>query len=132
MVSPCLPVEQEARPGFLGFAHENHVGQFVKIVFLNGDPGPADDRESAALLDRSRISPHAESLHAHSRDAHDVRTGDPLEIQLLDAFIDQRHAVLARSQSGQQWQTRRRHVGSLAETGAMRAQVPNTTYRTRD
>ena len=110
-----LPVAQETRPGFLGLAHENHVGEFVEIVLLDGHPGPADDGESAALLDPPQDLAHAKSLHAHSGDSHDVRLSEPVEIDLLDALVDQRHVVLARSERGQQGQAGRRHVGSLAK-----------------
>ena len=47
LVQPLPPFGEKPRPGFLGFAHEDHIGIVAEIIFLNGDPGPADHAESS-------------------------------------------------------------------------------------
>jgi hypothetical protein len=43
-----MPVAQELRPGLLGLADENDVGQVAEVVLPHGHPRATDDGEEAA------------------------------------------------------------------------------------
>ena len=58
------------------------------------------------MRDRCTLIPVMPTMSARAR---------PLEIELLDALINDGDAVLGGSQCGHQGQTCRRHIGSLAE-----------------
>ena len=66
LMQPVLPFRQELRPGVLGLADEDHVGELAEIIFLDGDPRPAHDAETAAALELGEDLLHPEPLHAHA------------------------------------------------------------------
>jgi hypothetical protein len=43
-----LPVAQELRPGFVGFADEDDVGKTIQRLFLHRGEGSANDGHHAA------------------------------------------------------------------------------------
>ncbi len=113
---PALPpFVEEPRPGFLGLADEDHVGQVAEIILLDGHPRAARHAEAAALLQLGEDLLHAEPLHAHPRDADDVGPLATLPVDRLDVLVDQGDRVLARRQRRQQRQARHRQVGPLAD-----------------
>jgi hypothetical protein len=41
-------------------------------------------------------------LDRHTRDAHHVSAGEPLEIEIFDVLIDDRNLMMCRDKGGQQ------------------------------
>ena len=115
MLVPALfPILEELRPGFFRLAHENDVGELSEIIFLNADPGAADDGEGAALFQLRQDLSHPQPLHAHAREADDIRLSQPIKIERLDVLVDESYLMFPRSQCGQQGQGCHRQVGPLS------------------
>ena len=47
LMQPLLPLLEEPRPGVLGLADEDHVGQVAEVIFLDRDPRAARPRRSS-------------------------------------------------------------------------------------
>ena len=121
LIAPLMarvgPIGQKARPGLLGLADEDDIGEIGEICLVDGDPRAAHDGEDPAPLQLGENLGHAEALNAHARDADDIGGGAALEIDCLDVLIDQRDAMGRGRQRRQQRQARDRQIGRFAEEG---------------
>ncbi len=97
LVEPVLPLAQELRPGLLGLADEDDVGQALEVVFLDRHQRPADDGEDPASLQLGEDLLHPEPLDAHAGHADDVGPGAALVVDRLDVLVDQGDGVLLRA-----------------------------------
>src|SRR5205807_6113613 len=71
LMAALAPLAEKPRPGLLGLADKDDIGETGEIVFLHSDPSPADDCEDAAALKliENFLHPRALDVHAGQTDA---------------------------------------------------------------
>ena len=82
-------------------------------------------------LTSSRISISRPPLDAHAGQADKVGAAEPVEVDVFDVLVDQRHVVMVRDESGKQGQTGDRQVGALAEQLHAMLQPPERDVEAR-
>ena len=95
------PFLKEHRPGLIGLADEDHVGQAVQIVLLHGDPGSAHHQQFPECLDLFGDRPHAIALDDHAGETDNVGLEQGRFIDRFHRLVDQSNLVLRRCQGGQ-------------------------------
>ena len=109
------PLGQEARPGFLRLADEDHIDQTAEILRGHCNPGPTEYGEDAAALQFDDDLTHAIALHRHPGKADNIRAAAAFEIDLFDILVDDRNGVLCRGKRGNQREVQRWHDNALAK-----------------
>ena len=81
---------------------------------MNADPGAAHHGEGPAIFQLRQDLSHPHPLHAHAREADDVRLSKPIEIERLDVLVDEGYIMFPRSKCGQQGEGCHRQIGALS------------------
>jgi hypothetical protein len=114
-VFASFPFPQELRKRLIGFANENDISQPLELFGLNGRHGTSNDREDATFTNFGKDFAQASPLDAHSGDAHHIRAGKTVEIDLLDFLVDESDVVALGNQRCEKRQASDWQVGALAK-----------------
>ena len=90
------PFPEELRPGLLGLADEDHVGETLEIVLHDRDERPADDGEHAPVLEIGQDFLHPMALDAHPGDPDDVGAGTAIVVDRFDVLVHEGDGVALR------------------------------------
>ena len=112
MAAP-LPLAQELRPSLVRFADENDVGEPCQRFRLDRRHRSANNHHDPARLGLLENFDQPPPLDAHAGQANEVGAAQPLEIDVFDVFIDQRHLMMVGYKSSQQGEAGDRQVGAF-------------------
>ena len=119
------------RPGLVRLADEDDVGEAIQDFLLDRGKRTANDRHDAARPDLFQNLAHSSALNAHAGQTDKVGAGEPIEIDLLDILVDQRHAVMVGDERSEQGQAGNRQVGALAQQAHAMLQAPERGVEAR-